>query len=345
MNNKNSLVLVTGGTGYLGSHTVVELMNQGYDVLIADNLSNSYAEVVDFIEQIAGKRPGFVAVDLADCDAARAFFAGVGKIDAIIHFAALKAVNESVQNPLLYFRNNLFSLINLLENMHGHNIRSLVFSSSCTVYGQPDILPVSENCPFGKAWSPYGRTKQISEHIIEDSCKKENLNAVSLRYFNPIGAHPSALIGEYPIGTPGNLMPFITQTAAGIQKILHVFGSDYDTPDGTAIRDYIHVMDLANAHIAALEHLLHKKNKESCEVYNIGAGRGYSVLEVIESFEKVSGQKLNYEFAPRRKGDIVKIWADVTRANKELQWCVSRSLDEMTLSAWKWQLTLESRRK
>ncbi len=338
-------VLVAGGTGFIGSHTVVELMNRSYDVVIVDNLSNSFPEVVDSIAQITGKRPDFIELDLADTDATSSFFDQYHGIDAAIHFAAYKAVGESVDKPMMYYRNNLYSLINLMENMEKHRITNLVFSSSCTVYGQPDILPVSEQSPIKPAWSPYGNTKQISEEIIRDVCKVYPLKAIALRYFNPIGAHPSALIGEYPIGVPNNLMPFITQTAIGKREVLSVFGDDYPTPDGTAIRDYIHVVDLAQAHVVAVERMFNNFGKSNFEVFNLGTGNGFSVLEVIRSFEKVTGQKLNYKIVGRRPGDVEIVYADTAFANRELGWKATLGLDEMTFSAWKWELALKERNK
>ncbi|MBE0663012.1 MAG: UDP-glucose 4-epimerase GalE [Bacteroidales bacterium] len=333
-------VLVTGGTGYIGSHTVVELMEKGFEVVIVDNLSNSFPEVVDSLAEITGKRPDFIELDLADPDAANSFFEEYKGIDTVIHFAAYKAVGESVEKPLMYYRNNLYSLINLMENMQKHGIGNLVFSSSCTVYGQPEKLPVSEQSPIIPAWSPYGNTKQISEEIISDVCNISELKGIALRYFNPIGSHPSALIGEYPIGVPNNLMPFITQTAIGKRELLSVFGDDYPTPDGTAIRDYIHVVDLAKAHVVAVERMFENKGKSNFEIFNLGTGNGFSVLEVIHSFEKVSGLKLNYKIVGRRAGDIEKIWADPTFANHELGWKAELGMDEMTLSAWKWEQKL-----
>ncbi len=337
-------VLVAGGTGYIGSHTTVELMKKGFDVVIVDNLSNSFPEVVDSIAEITGKRPDFIELDLADPDSTNSFFEQYPDIDAAIHFAAYKAVGESVEKPLMYYRNNLYSLINLMENMNKQGIGNLVFSSSCTVYGQPEELPVSEQSPIIPAWSPYGNTKQMSEEIIRDVCNVSELKAIALRYFNPIGAHPTAIIGEYPIGVPSNLMPFITQTAIGKREVLSVFGDDYPTPDGTAIRDYIHVVDLAKAHVVAVERMVQNKGKSNFEVFNLGTGNGYSVLEVIKSFEKVSGQKLNYKTVGRREGDIEKIWADPTHANHELGWKAELGLDEMTLSAWKWEQKLNKKK-
>jgi UDP-glucose 4-epimerase len=336
-------ILVTGGTGYIGSHTVVGLQDQGYDVVIVDDLSNSTAGVVDGIEKITGKRPELEIFDLSEREKAVDFFRRHPDLQGIIHFAAYKSVNESVERPLSYYRNNLLSLIHVLEGMQAHKIPFLVFSSSCTVYGQPSILPVTEECPVQKAFSPYGNTKQVSEEIIEDTCKVAPVQSVALRYFNPIGAHPSALIGELPIGIPNNLMPYITQTAIGKREILNVYGSDYHTPDGTAIRDYIHVADIAAAHVKALEYMSDKADPGKMDVFNVGAGRGYSVMEVIQSFEKVTGVKLNYRMAPRRPGDIERIWASTEKANRLLRWKAGRTLDEMTLSAWKWELSLNTK--
>lgn len=333
-------ILVTGGTGYIGSHTVVELQKKGFEVIIVDNLSNSHATVVDQIEQISGIRPVFEEFDLTDVAKTKAFFDKNSDLDGIIHFAAYKAVGESVNDPLMYYRNNIGSLINILENMKVHSINNLVFSSSCTVYGQPEILPVSENSPILKAMSPYGNTKQISEEVITDTSAVTNIKAILLRYFNPIGAHESALIGELPLGVPNNLVPFITQTAIGIRKQLSVFGSDYNTPDGTAIRDYIHVVDLAQAHVVAVERMIHKIGKKDVEIFNLGTGNGFSVLEVINSFEKVSKEKLNYQIVARRPGDVEIVYADTTFANEELGWKAKKTLDEMMLSSWNWEKAL-----
>lgn len=334
-------ILVTGGTGYIGSHTVVELQKRGYDVIIIDNLSNSYEYVVDRIEQITGKRPEFFNIDLVDTAKTAEFFKQHADLSGIIHFAAYKAVGESMEKPLMYYRNNLVSLINILDGMKDNGIDNLVFSSSCTVYGQPDELPVKETSPLKEAWSPYGNTKQMSEEIIRFAVNSHKLRSISLRYFNPIGAHESALIGELPIGTPNNLVPFITQTGIGKRELLKVFGSDYNTPDGTAIRDYIHVVDLAQAHVVAVDRMIEKKSIHDYEVFNLGTGNGYSVLEVIKSFEKVSNQKLNYEIVGRRPGDIEQVWADTTFANQELGWKAQKGLDEMMSSAWKWELALK----
>jgi UDP-glucose 4-epimerase len=334
-------ILVTGGTGFIGSHTAVELQEQGFDVVIVDNLSNSTIEVLDNITKITGKRPVFEQFDLCDQSLTADFFRRHNDLAGIIHFAAYKAVGESVEKPLMYYRNNLQSLMNILEGMLANNINNLVFSSSCTVYGQPDELPVREDSPIKEAFSPYGNTKQISEEMIRDTLKANpQLQAIALRYFNPIGAHPSALIGELPLGIPNNLVPFITQTAIGKRPVLRVFGNDYNTPDGTAIRDYIHVVDLAQAHVVALNRMLDKKMKKNYEIFNLGTGNGLTVLEVIRSFEKVSGVKLNYVFVDRRPGDVEKVWADTTFANQELGWKAQRSVDEMTLSAWRWELRL-----
>lgn len=337
-------VLVTGGTGYIGSHTVVELQNEGYDVFIVDNLSNSDIKVLDGITAITGKKPVFEQIDLCNFDRLQAFITFNPDIEAVIHFAALKAVGESVEKPLLYYYNNISSLINLMQCMKDFNIPSMVFSSSCTVYGQPDTLPVREDSPVKQAESPYGNTKKMGEDIIRDTvnaCKP--LRAASLRYFNPIGAHPSALIGELPLGVPENLVPFITQTAAGIRDELKVFGDDYDTPDGSAIRDYLHVVDLAQAHVIALNRLIEKKNRDDYEVFNLGTGKGVSVFEAIESFERVTGEKLNYQVTGRRPGDIEKIWADASLANKELGWSAKLSLDDAMKSAWDWQKNLNKK--
>ncbi len=336
-------IIVTGGTGYIGSHTSTALINAGYEVVIIDNLSNSDRSVLDGIESITGVKPEFYKTNLADAKACREVFGKIKKADGIIHFAAFKAVGESVAKPLIYYSNNLNSLLNILENMQAQSIENLIFSSSCTVYGQPEKLPVTEQSPIVKANSPYGNTKQISEEIIFDSLKSlEKQKAIALRYFNPIGAHESAKIGELPIGTPQNLVPFVTQTAAGIHKQLNVFGKDYNTPDGTAIRDYIHVSDLAKAHIAALNRLIENKNKSAFEVFNIGTGKGSSVLEIINAFEKATGLNLNYQFADRRPGDIEKIWANVDLAEKELNWKTEKSLEDCLLSAWNWEKKLRN---
>lgn len=335
---KTRKILVTGGTGYIGSHTVVELLAVDCEVVIIDDLSNSEIAVLDGIEKISGKKPHFEQINLTDQEKVDAFFNKNADIDAIIHFAAYKAVGESVNHPLKYYTNNLNSLINVLRNMEKHNIQGLVFSSSCTVYGQPDKLPVDENAPIKKAESPYGNTKQIAEDIIRDFIHAEpNLKALALRYFNPVGAHDSALIGELPLGVPNNLAPFITQTAAGIREELKIFGDDYPTPDGTAIRDYIHVVDLAQAHVIAVNRILEEQMKSDFEFFNLGTGTGYSVLDVVKAFEKSTGVPLAYSIAPRRAGDIVQIWSDTKVANKELGWKAQKGIEEMMFSAWKWQ--------
>ncbi len=333
-------ILITGGTGYIGSHTTVKFMEAGYNVVIVDNLSNSNIEVLEGIKKITDKKPDFHKIDLSNEKQTANFFKNNNNFDVIIHFAAYKAVGESVQKPLMYYKNNLNSLINILQSMKIYNIKNIIFSSSCTVYGQPDKLPVTENSPIKKANSPYGNTKQIAEEIIQDTLNsKSDLKSISLRYFNPIGAHKSAHIGELPIGVPNNLIPFITQTVAGKRDQLSVFGNDYNTPDGTAVRDYIHVMDLANAHLVAAERLLQDKNKKVFEVFNIGTGKGNSVMEIIRTFEKATGEKINYKIAPRRPGDVEKVWADTSFANKELGWKTQFSLSEALKSAWEWQKT------
>lgn len=339
-------ILVTGGTGFIGSHTTVELQNAGYEVVIVDNLSNSEAKVVDAIQQITGKKPSFEHVDCTDFSAMDHVFKKHEPIDAIIHFAASKAVGESVQKPLLYYRNNLVSLMNLLELMKKYACQNIVFSSSCTVYGQPDTLPVTEQAPTKKAESPYGNTKQICEEILQDTCNAESwLQVVALRYFNPIGAHPTTLIGELPNGVPANLIPFITQTAIGIREQLSIFGNDYNTPDGSCIRDYINVVDLAKAHVVALNRMFENKKKSNYEFFNIGTGRGLSVLEIVDIFEKVSGVKPNYKIVSRRAGDIEKVWADTTLANNELGWKAEETVEDTLLSAWKWELKLQKERE
>lgn len=335
---QKSKILITGGTGYIGSHTVVELIDQGYTIVIIDNLSNSDASVIEKIQTITGVRPIFYQADLLDFDALNNIFTNYNDIKGVIHFAAAKAVGESVEKPLHYYRNNIATMINLLECMAQHKVSNIVFSSSCTVYGQPDTLPVNEQSPVKAAESPYGYTKQVNENLLRDTINAHlGIRGIALRYFNPIGAHHSALIGELPNGVPNNLMPFITQTAAGIRPELKVFGNDYNTPDGSCIRDFIHVTDLAKAHIKAMERLINQNGKADYEVFNVGTGNGFSVLEAIASFEKVSGVKLPYSIVGRREGDIEKIWADTSKANNELNWKATKTLDEMTLSAWKWQ--------
>ena len=335
------LILVTGGAGYIGSHTVVELIEAGYEVVIVDNLSNSDSKVIDGIEKITGKRPPLEVCDCTDYNAFKAVFSKYGKIKAAIHFAASKAVGESVQKPLLYYRNNLLSMINMLKLLSEFECKGFVFSSSCTVYGQPDVLPVDENAPIKPAMSPYGNTKQICEEIIHDTTYSGvPFKSVILRYFNPIGAHPSASIGELPIGVPQNLVPLVTQTAAGIRKKFFVFGDDYNTPDGSCIRDYINVVDLAKAHVIAMRRLLEDKALKDVETFNLGTGRGLSVLEILRTFEKVTGVKLNYEIVGRREGDIEQVWANPDFANNVLGWKSETSVEETLLSTWKWQQSL-----
>ncbi|MCL4160383.1 UNVERIFIED_CONTAM: hypothetical protein GTU68_035223 [Idotea baltica] len=331
-------ILVTGGLGFIGSHTVVELQNESYEVVIIDDLSNSSEKVLDGITAITGKTPIFEKLDLKNKTGVEAFFAKHNDIKGVIHFAASKAVGESVQEPLLYYENNIGTLVYILKELKKLPSASFIFSSSCTVYGQADELPITENAPVKQAESPYGNTKQIGEEIISDTCKvTPSIKAIALRYFNPVGAHESVEIGELPIGVPQNLIPFITQTAIGLRQELSVFGEDYPTPDGTCIRDYIHVVDLAKAHVIALGRLLQGKNKANYETFNLGTGKGSSVLEVVKSFEKVSGKKLNYKIVGRREGDIISAYADTNKANDELGWKTKLSLDDAMLSAWKWE--------
>ncbi len=331
-------ILVTGGLGFIGSHTTVELQQKGYEVVIIDNCSNASEEVLDGITAITGKRPLFEKIDLRNKEDVSNFFQRHSDLDGVIHFAASKAVGESVDKPLLYYENNLGTLIYLLQHLSKQKKAHFIFSSSCTVYGQADIMPITEDAPVKPAESPYGNTKQIGEEIIQDSCKvTPNLNAISLRYFNPMGAHPSIEIGELPTGVPQNLVPFITQTGIGLREKLSVFGDDYPTEDGTCIRDYIHVVDLAKAHVVALKRLIEGKNKNNYEVFNVGTGTGSSVLEVIHSFEKVSEKKLNYQIVGRRQGDVVKAYADTSKANSTLGWKAQSTLDEAMLSAWQWE--------
>lgn len=331
-------ILVTGGTGYIGSHTAVELINEGFEVVIIDNLYNSEKEVLDGVEQITGVKPSLEVFDICDNVKLDDFFRRNKDISAIIHFAAYKAVGESVRKPLDYYRNNLVSLINLLEGMKKYSIPNLVFSSSCTVYGQPEKLPVTEAAPLQPATSPYGNTKQVGEEIIRDTVlSDEKIKAIALRYFNPIGAHPSALIGELPRGVPENLVPYITQTAYGLRDELKVFGNDYDTPDGYCIRDYLHVVDLAKAHVVSVKRLIEGRNKADYEIFNLGTGNGVSVLQAIQSFESATGVKVKYNVVGRRPGDIEKIWADPSYANKELGWRTVSSLEEALKSAWDWE--------
>ena len=333
-------VLVTGGLGYIGSHTVVELQESGYETVVIDNLSNSSEKVLHNITKITGKEAHFIKGDITDPYQLKQLFKAHSDIAGIIHFAASKAVGESVEKPLLYYRNNVHGLINLLEAMIAHDIPNLIFSSSCTVYGQAEELPISEETPLKKAESPYGNTKKISEEIIEDTVNATGLEAISLRYFNPIGAHASVEIGEIPLGIPQNLVPFVTQTAAGIREKLFVFGGDYPTHDGTAIRDYIHVVDLAKAHVLALNRLLEKKQLKSFEVFNLGTGKGSSVLEVIKTFESVSGVQINYDIVGRREGDVVAMYSDTSKAQKELGWKANLTLGAALDSAWKWEQKL-----
>ena len=338
-------ILVTGGTGFIGSHTTVELINAGYKVVIVDNLSNSNANVVDGIEEITGVRPAFEQVDCCDYAAMESVFNKYSDIEGIIHFAASKAVGESVEKPLLYYRNNLTSLINLLELMPKHNVKGIIFSSSCTVYGQPDPenLPVTEDAPIKPAESPYGNTKQVNEEIIRDYINSgASIKAILLRYFNPIGSHPTAIIGELPNGVPMNLIPYVTQTAMGIREQLKVFGNDYNTPDGTCIRDYIYVVDLAKAHVKAMERVL-DTDSDKLEVFNVGTGRGVSTKEIVDAFEKATGVKVNWTYAPRRAGDIEKVWADPKKANEVLGWKADTSLEDTLKSAWNWQVKLRER--
>ncbi len=334
-------ILVTGGTGYIGSHTVVELQQAGYEVIIIDNLSNSNADVIEGITKITGKRPIFDKMDCTDMVALKSLFKRHQGIDGIIHFAASKAVGESVQKPLMYYRNNLVSLLNLLELMPEHNVKGIVFSSSCTVYGEPDENPIDENAPIKPAASPYGNTKQINEEIIQDFVHSgAPIKSIILRYFNPIGAHSSAEIGELPLGVPQNLVPYITQTGLGIRKQLSVFGNDYDTPDGSCIRDFINVVDLAKAHVIAVERMLEDKSDDKVEIFNLGTGTGLSVLELIDVFEKVSGKPLNHQIVGRREGDIEKIWANPDKANNVLGWKAQETIEDTMASAWKWQQKL-----
>ncbi len=337
-------ILVTGGAGYIGSHTVVELQNARYEVVVIDNLSNSNADVIDGIERITGIRPAFEILDCNDLAGLKSLFGKYPGIKGIIHFAASKAVGESVHKPLLYYRNNLVSLINLLELMPEYKVEGIVFSSSCTVYGQPDILPVDEQAPIKPALSPYGNTKQINEEIIRDTVYSGvPYKSIILRYFNPIGAHPSVEIGELPNGVPQNLIPFLTQTAMGIRQELSVFGDDYDTPDGSCIRDYINVVDLAKAHVIAVDRILKGKSLDNVETFNLGTGRGLSVLELIHTFEKSTGAKVPYKIVGRREGDIEKVWANPDHANNVLGWKTQETIEDTLRSAWNWQLKLRER--
>lgn len=330
-------IIVTGGLGFIGSHTVVELQNEGFEVVAIDNLSNSSIEVLDGIEKITGIKPIFENIDLRDKLAVQNFFKKHNDVSGVIHFAASKAVGESVENPLLYYENNINTLVYLLQEMTNLKQANFIFSSSCTVYGQAEIMPITEDASVQSANSPYGNTKQIGEEIINDVAKVTNINSILLRYFNPIGAHPSTEIGELPLGIPQNLVPFITQTAFGLRKELSVYGNDYPTPDGTCIRDYIHVVDLAKAHVLALQRLLNKKNVDKVEIFNLGTGTGSSVLEVITAFEKVSGQKLPYKIVDRRSGDVITAYANTNKANTVLGWKSQLSLEDALSSAWKWE--------
>jgi UDP-glucose 4-epimerase len=335
-------ILVTGGLGFIGSHTVVELQNEGFEVVIIDNLSNSSETVLDGIVTITGKTPVFENLDVRDKLAVQNFFKKHNNIAGVIHFAASKAVGESVENPLLYYENNINSLVYLLQELQNKSNSNFIFSSSCTVYGQAEEMPITENAPTQVAMSPYGNTKQIGEEIIRDVAKVSNIKAILLRYFNPIGAHPSAEIGELPLGIPQNLVPFITQTGLGLRKELSVYGNDYPTPDGTAVRDYIHVVDLAKAHVIALQRLLNNENGSSVETFNLGTGTGSSVLEVIQAFEKVSGQKLPYKIVDRREGDIASAYSNTYKANTVLGWKAESTLEEAIASAWKWEQKIRS---
>ena len=335
-------ILVTGGLGFIGSHTVVELQNESFEVVIIDNLSNAEEKVLEGIIAITGKKPIFEKLDLREKNSVKEFFTKHADVAGVIHFAASKAVGESVENPLLYYENNINALVYLLQELQQKADASFIFSSSCTVYGQAEKMPITEDASVQPAISPYGNTKQIGEEIIQDVAKVSNIRAILLRYFNPIGAHPSAEIGELPIGVPQNLVPFITQTGMGLRKELSVFGSDYPTSDGTCVRDYIHVVDLAKAHVIALKRLIENKNEAKVEVFNVGTGTGSTVLEVIQSFEKVSGQKLPYKLVDRREGDVIEAYADTQKANKILGWKAESTLDQAIESAWKWEKKIRS---
>ncbi|PXY45023.1 UDP-glucose 4-epimerase GalE [Flavobacterium hydrophilum] len=328
-------IVVTGGLGFIGSHTVVELQNENFEVIVIDNLSNSSIEVLDGIERITGKKPLFEQIDLRDKTAVQNFFKKYDDVSGVIHFAASKAVGESVQNPLLYYENNISSLVYILQELNKKPEANFIFSSSCTVYGQAEKMPIAESTPIQPAMSPYGNTKQIGEEIITDVTKVSNLNAILLRYFNPVGAHESNEIGELPLGVPQNLVPFITQTGVGLRKELSVYGNDYPTPDGTCVRDYIHVVDLAKAHVIAMQRLVNKTNTDKLEIFNLGTGKGSTVLEVITAFEKASGQKLPYKIVDRREGDVTEAYANTDKANNVLGWKTQLSLDDAISSAWK----------
>ena len=335
-------ILVTGGLGFIGSHTVVELQNEGFEVIVVDNLSNTSLSVLDGIQNITGSVPAFEQLDLRDKQKVNDFFKRHADIEGVIHFAASKAVGESVGNPLLYYENNINVLVYILQELEKKSTANLIFSSSCTVYGQAERMPITEDSSVQTAMSPYGNTKQIGEEIITDTAKATNINAILLRYFNPIGSHPSAEIGELPLGVPQNLVPFITQTGIGLRDELSVYGDDYPTPDGTAVRDYIHVVDLAKAHVIAMQRLLNKKNLDKVETFNLGTGTGSSVLEVIHAFEKVSGQKLPYKIVARREGDITEAYANTYKANTILGWKAESTLEEAMASAWKWEQKIRS---
>ncbi|BDB53885.1 UDP-glucose 4-epimerase [Flavobacterium ammoniigenes] len=335
-------ILVTGGFGFIGSHTVVELQNEGFEVIVVDNLSNTSLSVLDGIQNITGIVPAFEQLDLRDKQKVSDFFNRHTDIEGVIHFAASKAVGESVGNPLLYYENNINVLVYILQELEKKATANLIFSSSCTVYGQAETMPITEDSSVQTAMSPYGNTKQIGEEIITDAAKATHINAILLRYFNPIGSHPSAEIGELPLGVPQNLVPFITQTGIGLRQELSVYGNDYPTPDGTAVRDYIHVVDLAKAHVIAMQRLLNKKNVAKVETFNLGTGKGSSVLEVIHSFEKVSGQKLPYKIVARREGDITEAYANTHKANTILGWKAESTLEEAMASAWKWEQKIRS---
>ncbi|MFM7016961.1 MAG: UDP-glucose 4-epimerase GalE [Bacteroidota bacterium] len=341
MNNKHRIV-ITGGTGYIGSHTAVELIQKGYEVLIIDNLSNSYAEVIDSIETITGTRPAFYNIDLNDNELVQNFF-NTNQVDAVIHFAAFKSVGESVSHPSLYYRNNINSLLNVIDACNEKGISKFVYSSSCSVYGEPDTLPINETAVIKPAESPYANTKKIGEDILHDISKISNIKSIALRYFNPVGAHKSALIGEYPVGTPLNLFPVITQSVIGKRGPITVFGNDYQTIDGSCVRDYIHVVDIAQAHVIAIERLLNHQTKEQFEIFNLGTGNGLTVLEVIHAFEKYTGIKVNYTIGPRRAGDVEKVYADTTKANEVLKWKSAFTLQDMITSAWEWEKKLMER--
>ncbi len=341
---KRKEILLTGGLGYIGSHTAVELLENGFMPVIVDDLSNTTENVLDGIEKITGIKPVFYPYDLKDKQKVEEIFSKHPHMEGIIHFAASKYVGESVEKPLLYYENNICPLIYLLKQALSHGVKNFIFSSSCTVYGQPDKLPVDESAPVKKAESPYGNTKQIGEEILEDTTRAEDIQVISLRYFNPIGAHPSAEIGELPRGVPQNLVPFITQTAIGLREKLYIFGDDYPTPDGTAIRDYLHVVDLARAHVTALQRLLNKQNKKKFEVFNIGTGKGTSVMEMVKAFEEVTGKKLPYEIVGRRPGDVTAVWADTSLAEKELGWKAEKTIQDALRDAWRWEKKIRKSR-